>query len=253
MRALVVTPNQADSTRLMDVPEPPPDAGSLLVGTLAIGICGTDVEIAVGPVWLGAAGLRPAGDRPRIHRPRAGVSAGIGVRRGRSRRRHRAAAGPGAVRLLRDRRVGHVPERAIHRTRHQGTGRLRLGTLPARAGVRRQGRRRSRPSGRSARTGQRRRQGVGPCRTDRPAIVGVGAALGARDRGRADRPAGGADRSAARARRACLRPDDRRPRSRSWCALSARTYHGGDLSVIGSWRRMSSSSAPARRRSLPMP
>jgi threonine dehydrogenase-like Zn-dependent dehydrogenase len=48
MRALVVTPGQAKSVRLIDVPEPPAEDGGLVVQTVAIGICGTDVEISEG-------------------------------------------------------------------------------------------------------------------------------------------------------------------------------------------------------------
>jgi glucose 1-dehydrogenase len=48
MRAIVVSPRQAQSGRLLDVPEPPLSDGALVVQTLAIGICGTDVEIVAG-------------------------------------------------------------------------------------------------------------------------------------------------------------------------------------------------------------
>lgn len=48
MRAITVVPGQADSIRLDDVPEPPTDDGPVLVETLAIGVCGTDVEIVEG-------------------------------------------------------------------------------------------------------------------------------------------------------------------------------------------------------------
>ncbi len=48
MRALAVTPGQADSLQLIDAPEPPDSDGALLVRTMAIGICGTDAEIASG-------------------------------------------------------------------------------------------------------------------------------------------------------------------------------------------------------------
>lgn len=48
MRALVVTPGHTESGRLLDVPEPSLSDGSLLVQTIAIGICGTDVEIVEG-------------------------------------------------------------------------------------------------------------------------------------------------------------------------------------------------------------
>ena len=45
MRALTVTPGQKDSLRLRDVPEPPAGEGEVLVGALAVGLCGTDSEI----------------------------------------------------------------------------------------------------------------------------------------------------------------------------------------------------------------
>jgi glucose 1-dehydrogenase len=48
MQALTVIPGQRDSAVLVEVPEPDVVAGSLLVRTLAIGICGTDVEIVSG-------------------------------------------------------------------------------------------------------------------------------------------------------------------------------------------------------------
>jgi threonine dehydrogenase-like Zn-dependent dehydrogenase len=48
MRALTVTPGTPDSAALRDVPEPPVDDGSVLVDTLAVGICGTDREIVSG-------------------------------------------------------------------------------------------------------------------------------------------------------------------------------------------------------------
>ncbi len=48
MRALTVRPSQAGSLEVVDVPEPGPGAGDLLVEALALGICGTDAEIADG-------------------------------------------------------------------------------------------------------------------------------------------------------------------------------------------------------------
>ena len=48
MRALTVQPRQAGSVRVEDVPEPAAEAGSVLVEALALGICGTDREIAAG-------------------------------------------------------------------------------------------------------------------------------------------------------------------------------------------------------------
>ncbi len=48
MRAVTVTPGSPGSARLDDVPEPAAELGSVLVETLAVGVCGTDVEIAGG-------------------------------------------------------------------------------------------------------------------------------------------------------------------------------------------------------------
>jgi threonine dehydrogenase-like Zn-dependent dehydrogenase len=48
MQAITVIPLQAESARLDDLPEPSPDEGELLVQTLAVGVCGTDLEISQG-------------------------------------------------------------------------------------------------------------------------------------------------------------------------------------------------------------
>ncbi|MDQ6947789.1 MAG: glucose 1-dehydrogenase [Actinomycetota bacterium] len=48
MRAVTVIPLQKDSVDLTEVPEPPMDDGPVLVQTLAIGVCGTDLEIING-------------------------------------------------------------------------------------------------------------------------------------------------------------------------------------------------------------
>jgi threonine dehydrogenase-like Zn-dependent dehydrogenase len=48
MRAVTVIPGREGSARLDDVPEPGPEHGSVLVETLAVGVCGTDVEIVTG-------------------------------------------------------------------------------------------------------------------------------------------------------------------------------------------------------------
>jgi threonine dehydrogenase-like Zn-dependent dehydrogenase len=57
MRALTVRPGQKNSVDLREVPEPPDADGPVLVQTLAIGICGTDLEIASGDY-----GEAPPGD-----------------------------------------------------------------------------------------------------------------------------------------------------------------------------------------------
>src|SRR6185312_15194579 len=48
MRALTVKPGIANSAQVDEVPEPPDTPGSVLVQTLAIGVCGTDLEIVSG-------------------------------------------------------------------------------------------------------------------------------------------------------------------------------------------------------------
>ena len=48
MRALTVAPGVANSARVDDIAEPPKSDGTVLVRTLALGVCGTDRDIASG-------------------------------------------------------------------------------------------------------------------------------------------------------------------------------------------------------------
>ena len=48
MKAITVEPKQPGSARLEDIPEPDLQNGSVLVEAVAVGVCGTDVEIADG-------------------------------------------------------------------------------------------------------------------------------------------------------------------------------------------------------------
>jgi glucose 1-dehydrogenase len=48
MRAITVVPGKEGSARLDDVPEPDQGAGAVLVEALALGVCGTDLEITSG-------------------------------------------------------------------------------------------------------------------------------------------------------------------------------------------------------------
>jgi len=57
MRAIALTPGVANSARLLDCAEPAPSDGSILVQTLALGVCGTDRDIIAGHY-----GTAPAGD-----------------------------------------------------------------------------------------------------------------------------------------------------------------------------------------------
>ncbi len=53
MQALTVIPKKASSAEVADVAEPSPSEGSVLVETLAVGVCGTDMEIVRGDYgWL---------------------------------------------------------------------------------------------------------------------------------------------------------------------------------------------------------
>ena len=48
MRAVTIEPKRAGSARLEEVPEPSPRDGSVLVQAIAVGVCGTDVEMVEG-------------------------------------------------------------------------------------------------------------------------------------------------------------------------------------------------------------
>jgi threonine dehydrogenase-like Zn-dependent dehydrogenase len=48
LKALTVLPRKAGSLEVTDVPDPEPGDGELLVDGLAVGVCGTDKEIAAG-------------------------------------------------------------------------------------------------------------------------------------------------------------------------------------------------------------
>jgi glucose 1-dehydrogenase len=48
MKAITVEPKQPGTARLEDVAEPDAREGSVLVEAIAVGVCGTDVEIVEG-------------------------------------------------------------------------------------------------------------------------------------------------------------------------------------------------------------
>lgn len=48
MRAITIRPRTPGSAQLQDVPDPPESDGSVLAETLAVGVCGTDVELVAG-------------------------------------------------------------------------------------------------------------------------------------------------------------------------------------------------------------
>ena len=56
MRAITVSPGVANSARLEEVPDPPSSDGSVIVRSLALGVCGTDREILSGEYGFAAPG-----------------------------------------------------------------------------------------------------------------------------------------------------------------------------------------------------
>ena len=102
MKAVTVQPGVAGSVRFEEVPEPDQSTGSILVQAVAVGICGTDVEIA-----SGAYGWAPPGGtgRPSATSRSAGLwIPGLAAACSRRpRRRDRPAPRPGALPQLRRR------------------------------------------------------------------------------------------------------------------------------------------------------
>ena len=133
MRALTVQPGLPNSIQLEDVPPPPASDGDIVVRAMALGICGTDREIIAGDYGWAPPGAKRLIIGHEFARPRRGSAGRQRLRARRSGRRRRAPARSGAVSGLRRRRMGHVPQRPIHRARHQAAQRLRLRAVPARA------------------------------------------------------------------------------------------------------------------------
>ena len=48
MKAITVEPHKPETARLEDIAEPDARNGSVLVEAIAVGVCGTDVEIVEG-------------------------------------------------------------------------------------------------------------------------------------------------------------------------------------------------------------
>jgi len=48
MKAITVEPKKPGTAKYMDIPEPHQREGSILVEAVAVGVCGTDVEIVEG-------------------------------------------------------------------------------------------------------------------------------------------------------------------------------------------------------------
>ena len=69
MKAITVEPRVPGSARLEDVPEPDARDGSVLVEAIAVGVCGTDVEIVEGKYGWAPPGRDAPRARARVARP----------------------------------------------------------------------------------------------------------------------------------------------------------------------------------------
>jgi len=58
VKAITVEPHRPETTHLEDIPEPDPRGGSVLVEAVAVGVCGTDVEIVNGKYGWAPRGRR---------------------------------------------------------------------------------------------------------------------------------------------------------------------------------------------------
>ena len=72
MKAITVEPDKPETACLEDIAEPDARNGSVLVEAIAVGVCGTDVEIVEGKYGLGASGQDAPGARTRVAGPGAG-------------------------------------------------------------------------------------------------------------------------------------------------------------------------------------
>ena len=120
MKAVTVQPLVQDSVRFEDVPEPDERTGSILVDAVAVGICGTDIEIASGLYgWappgrerliLGHESLGRVVDPGRDRSVKAGdlIVGIVRAARFRAMPRLHGRSGP----------VGHVPQRTVHGAGH---------------------------------------------------------------------------------------------------------------------------------------
>ena len=223
MKAITVEPHKPETARLEDIAEPDVRAGSVLVEAVAVGVCGTDVEIVEGKYgWAPPGKTRLVLGHESLGRvvdpgPSGGLHEGdlvVGI----VRRPDPVPCPSCAVGEWDMCRNGQYTERGIKEVDGYMSARWRI-----RARVHHQDRRLARPAGRAARAHDRRHEGVGAGRRGRPACL-----LGAKDRAHhrcwTDRPSCGPRRKTARAR--CARP---RP-GRIGVQAGARSCPGGDLS-----------------------
>ena len=120
MKAITVEPHKPETARLEEIAEPDVRAGSVLVEAIAVGVCGTDVEIVEGKYgWAPPGRTRLVLGHESLGRvldpgPSGALQKGdlvVGIVR---------RPDPVPMPQLRGGRVGHVPQRPVHRARHQG-------------------------------------------------------------------------------------------------------------------------------------
>ena len=113
MKAIAIVPGRPETAGVIDMPEPRDSDGSVLVQTRSIGLCGTDLEIA-----LEGYGVPPPGEKRLVlvHESLGEVieaPEGERLRVWKSSGRHCAAAGSVTMPGLRSRRVGYVSKRGL--------------------------------------------------------------------------------------------------------------------------------------------
>ena len=140
VRALTVIPLQAGSAAVTEMPDPEPGPGELLVDGIALGVCGTDREIADGEYGWAPPGSERLCSATSRSAACCEAPAGSGFAPRRPRGRRRPPPRPGAVPGVRARRVRLLPQRPLHRARDQGAARLRLRALDGRGRLRGQAR-----------------------------------------------------------------------------------------------------------------
>ncbi len=161
MKAITVEPTSPRASASRTYPRPGVHDGSVLVEAVAVGVCGTDVEIIEGKYgWAPPGQTRLVLGHESLGRVLDPGPTG-GLQNGRPGRRHRAPSRPRALSQLRRWRVGHVPQRPVHGARHQADRRLHVRTLANRARVRHEGGPLARAPGRAARAHHGRRQSLG--------------------------------------------------------------------------------------------
>ena len=113
MKAIAIVPGRPETAGVFDMPEPPKSDGSVLVRTLSVGLCGTDLEIA-----LGGYGVPPPGEE-RLVLGHESIGEVIDAPKGSGLEPGNLVVGIGpggltrTLRSLCGRRMGYVPKRGL--------------------------------------------------------------------------------------------------------------------------------------------